>query len=431
MEPQGTVKVPSKPHVPTAVPALVALAVVVALSLAMFGWTIYLMRSTSQRSATLVNDSLQSVRLVDDLRYRITRLEIHAGDYEQTRERVLRELQEYKPLVHHPAEAAELARLRELVARGLEINQTAPERAVWFERIQGSLERLVEINARAAERTLAEIESTSHTALVGQLAAAIVVLLAASIVASMLYRVLARQRVRVEEDLQALVERNSDLAAFAGRTAHDLRGPLTPIRGYAELLAAGTADVSKAATRIRSSAERIAHILDDLMMLSTSGTLPPGEAEVGQSVRDVLADLAGQLAGATTNVSAEDCRVACASGALYQILQNLVGNACKYRSPDRALEITIECRRRDDEVALVVADNGIGMAPEAVRRAFEPYYRAAPTSEIPGAGLGLSIVRRMVEALGGRCALSSELGKGTRVEMFLPRADVVPDAPAA
>lgn len=402
----------------TALPALVALALIVALSLAMFAWTSALMRSTTRHSAMLVNIQLRSVELLDSIRYHVDHLEAGTADRDAARAAIARDLQEYAPLIREPGEIIEFAKLR----AGLEQALQGDGGGVDEERIGRSLQRLVEINERAARHTLAEIDDMDDTARIGQLIAAVVLLLAASIVASVLYRVLARQRARVEESINALEERNSDLAAFVGRTAHDLRGPLTPIRGYAELLAAGSADVTKAATRIRASAERIASILDDLMVLSTSGNLPSGSADIGQVIRDVLADLADQLSGVATRVNVENCQVACASGVLYQILHNLIGNSCKYRSADRPLEVEIDCHSRNREVRVVVTDNGIGMTAEAIERAFEPFYRAGGTSEIPGVGLGLSIVKRMVDALGGRCTLSSEVGRGTRIELILPRA---------
>jgi signal transduction histidine kinase len=409
-------------------PALVALAVVVALCLAMFGWTTYLLRDTSNHSTMLVNIQLRSVELLDDIRFNVTRLQAGKIDRVKARDNILSDLNEYAPLIRDPAEIVEFVKLRVRLEHSLERPFLDVEQVIEQDRIQRSLERLVDINDRAARRTLAEIEQTGDTALVAHLIAAVVVLVAAGIIASMLYRVLSRQRARVEQDLQALENRNSDLTAFVGRTAHDLRGPLTPIRGYADLLATGGADSAKAAVRIRAAAERMSTILDELMVLATTGMLRPGETDVVHVVRDVLADLSEDLDGASTLVSADECHAGCAPGAMYQMLHNLVSNSCKYRSPERELELAIECRRQGDEISVAVRDNGIGMTPEAVERAFEPYYRVNGSTAIARTGLGLSIVQRMSEALGGSCTLSSELGKGTRVELRLPRAHPPVDA---
>lgn len=422
MEPLGAVKATRKPRVFTALPALVALGVVVALSLAVFGWTSYLMRDATRHSTMLVDIQLRSVELLDDIRYNLMQVEAGTTDRVAARDAILRDLHEYAPLIREPSEVVEFVKLRVRIEQGLGMPFMAPDRMIGHDRIQRTLERLVAINERAARRNLAEVEETGETAFIGQMIAAVAMLVAASIVASVLYRVLAKRHARVEQDFQALEDRNSDLTAFVGRTAHDLRGPLTPIRGYAELLAAGSADGTKAAARIQSAAERISSILDELMMLATTGTLRPGDTDVVQVIRDVLADLPIELAGATTSVSADECRVPCAPGAMYQIVHNLVGNSCKYRSPERPLEVAIECRARGDMIVISVCDNGVGMSPEAVEHAFEPYYRASPSSSIAGTGLGLSIVKRMTEALGGTCKLTSEVGKGTRVELRLPRA---------
>ena len=436
MDVLGAVREAWNPRVPSAGPAIVALAMVVAIALAMFGSSIYWMHRTGDEGASLVHNSLRSVELVDDLRYKVARLEAE-GDgpkRDKLKRHVVGALGRYTPLATQPEETAELARLTRLLGRVFALDAADPERRVRFEQVQGSLERLVEINARTANRTIEGIRRSSHAAVLGQVLAAILSLFAASVVGWLLYRVLARQRARVEHELVTLEERNSDLNAFVGRTAHDLRAPLTPIRGYADLLVAGSGDVTKAAERIRTSAARMADMLDDLTMLSTSGTLPAGESDVAPVIREVLVELATDLEGAKTSLVIEECRVACAPGVLCQILQNIVTNACKYRSPERTLVIQIETRCEGDTVAIAITDNGIGMTPETLAHAFEARYRAQSVGDVRGAGLGLSIVKRMVDVAGGSCTLTSELGRGTRFHMRLPASRPVfasNSAPAA
>ncbi|HEY1905734.1 MAG TPA: ATP-binding protein, partial [Myxococcaceae bacterium] len=96
-----------------------------------------------------------------------------------------------------------------------------------------------------------------------------------------------------------------------------------------------------------------------------------------------------------------------------------MGNALKYRSPDRPCRLEITTRIESRWVTLAVVDNGRGMEAAAVERAFEPFFRG--TSEGTGHGLGLAIVDSYLRALGGSVQLRSELGAGTRVWLRLPR----------
>jgi two-component system, OmpR family, sensor kinase len=362
------------------------------------------------------------VQLVDDLRHQVMRLEVEpASSRSEIERRIEADLRLYAPLATAPSEATELVRLRGQLAHVLQLPSDAPDRAARFDQVHTSLARLVEINTAQANLTTAEIDRVHRSALLVRLISVLLTIAAASVVATVLLRVLRRQRALVQADIEQLSERNKDLTEFVGRTAHDLRGPLTPIRGYADLLAAGSADVAKAAARIRTSAERMSDILEDLVMLSTSGTLPPGEVDVAPLTREVLSDLATELAGAHTKTVLEDCRAAVAPSVLRQILHNLVSNACKYRDPTRELELEIAGRCRPDHIEIVISDNGLGMSPEVAAHVFEPYYRAPRTREIPGFGLGLSIVKRMLQAVGGTCQLDSELGRGTRFVLHVPR----------
>jgi signal transduction histidine kinase len=118
-------------------------------------------------------------------------------------------------------------------------------------------------------------------------------------------------------------------------------------------------------------------------------------------------------------VEIQDAIVACAPEVLGQILRNVLGNALKYRAADRPCRLEITTRVESRWVTLAAADNGRGMEPGAVERAFEPFFRG--TSEGTGHGLGLAIVDSYLRALGGSVQLRSELGAGTWVRLRLPR----------
>jgi signal transduction histidine kinase len=332
-------------------------------------------------------------------------------------------LHAYEPLATNPGELEELERLRVVLGDVLSRPASTLELAGRFEHLQSSLERLSEINARAVHHADEQNEASHRNTLVAQIIAALVTLGAAGVIAAALSRVMRRQRWLLARGVERLYERNRDLAAFASRTAHDLRAPLSPMRGYADLLAFGApVDNAKVAERIRKAVERMSALIEDLLALSLSGQVQPGETEVAPLVREVVAELAPALSDAGVVTSLEDCRAACPPAALHRILVNLLENASKYRSPARRLSVRIDARRIDSQIELAVEDNGRGMAPAAVARAFEPFYRAPEVQSQPGSGLGLSIVQRTIDSLEGTCELTSDLDRGTRIVIRVPAA---------
>ena len=250
---------------------------------------------------------------------------------------------------------------------------------------------------------------------------AITIVLAA-VVAMALLRALRRQRELVTAHLKELDEKNRELAAFASRVAHDLRGPLNPLRGYSDLLQLhGDEEVRESARRIGRAVERMSGMIEDMLGLSVEGKPRPGSVAVAPVVREVLDELGDQLAGAEVTMDLGDVVTACSAGVLGQVLANVVGNAAKYRAPERKLALRVVARRSNGAVEITVSDNGIGMDAETVAHAFEPLYRA-PGASSPGHGLGLSIVQRTLSAVGGSVDLASTRGQGTRVTLRVPAA---------
>ena len=105
-----------------------------------------------------------------------------------------------------------------------------------------------------------------------------------------------------------------------------------------------------------------------------------------------------------------------------QVLANLVANAVKFVPPERTPEVRILAEPRDGQVRLWVEDNGIGIAPEHHERIFRVFERLHRAIEYPGTGIGLAIVRKAMERMGGRSGVVSEPGRGSRFWIELPRA---------
>jgi signal transduction histidine kinase len=230
----------------------------------------------------------------------------------------------------------------------------------------------------------------------------------------------ARELIRAEAANRA----KNDLIATI---SHDLRTPLHSIIGYADLLEIGVCgEIGKQGRdyvrRIRSSAEHQVHLIDQLLTFSR---LEAGGLELRPREVDVAA--VAEEVGAIVEPLAEQAGLAlrvCARGplvlstdpdALRQIVLNLATNAVKYT---RAGEVRLEAAPDGAGAAIRVIDTGIGIAPEHLSRIFEPFWQVERVGR--GAGLGLSIVRRLARSLGGDIRVSSHPDQGSTFTLHLP-----------
>lgn len=390
----------------------------------------------ARRTSDLVDDAMRSIDLVHELRHGAARLadkDLSADQRKALTERLAADTEEYDPLANYGGERQEwghfrdsLVRLRHLISA----NERADVDALVAE-IGDSAKSLIAINRVAARRLAGEIRTSQQQGLLTDLVVGlftIAIILGISIARQ---RAFARERTLqgenlalVEENLALVEERNRELDAFAGRAAHDLRAPLNPIRGYADLifLDGDTPEETRTmAGKIRLAVDRMAHVVEDMLELSRSGQPAPGRAFVAQVCAEVTDELSPELYQVSLSTRIETAEAAAiAPSALGQILRNIITNAIKYRSPLRPLTIAIGAEAADDEIVISVEDNGIGMDPESARHAFEPLFRAR--SELAGYGLGLAIVERIARSVGGSCELSSRTDHGTRVTVRLARA---------
>lgn len=223
-----------------------------------------------------------------------------------------------------------------------------------------------------------------------------------------------------------------ELARFAHTVAHDLKGPITVMSGYAEfidhLLEQAEVDEARSLlSRMLNASRRLAEYTDGLLAYAQAPVhdtfVPVDLAAVANWVEALLAPTLS-AAGASLEVAAGLPSVRGHEAGLQQVLLNLVGNAVKYRDPSRDLrvEITARCETEGlvEVVEVVVRDNGTGIRPQDRDRVFEPGARGASPS--PGLGLGLAVVRQVVESHRGRIWVGDADGGGTDVHFTLPRA---------
>ena len=235
---------------------------------------------------------------------------------------------------------------------------------------------------------------------------------------------------------EALLRTKRELVA---NVSHELRTPLAAIRGYTESLLMDGRDDGEARRAslavIHREAEHLSRLIDDLFLLSTTeaGALsldlgPVWLAEVVEEVADNVRPVAWGERKVTVVTDVDpDLPAAWADrGRVTQVLANLVRNAVRH-TPEGGL-VSLRAERRDDRVLVTVEDTGVGIRPDQLPRVFERFSRGdnAPdqvgggSGALRGAGLGLAIVRELVEAMGGAVSAESRVGRGSRFRFTLP-----------
>lgn len=221
------------------------------------------------------------------------------------------------------------------------------------------------------------------------------------------------------------------LRQFLADASHELRTPVTSIRGYAELFRRGAAtrpsDLERSMRRIEEESVRMGVLVDDLLLLARLDQGRPLERnrfDLSELVADAAADAQAQAPDREVSVDldapvyvfGDDLR-------LHQVLGNLLQNALRYSPDDAPIEVTL--RRDAQQAVLTVTDHGDGIPPEHLAHIFDRFYRADPsrTRGSGGSGLGLTIVNSIVQAHGGEVAVSSEVGLGTTFTVRLTLAN--------
>jgi len=204
---------------------------------------------------------------------------------------------------------------------------------------------------------------------------------------------------------------------------------LTALQGFSELLATrpfAPSEVRRLAEIMRGEIERLGRIVSDFLDLARL------ERGLAPAIRRAILDPAPLITGAvelfrrtrTTHrlelhVEGALPRVDADADALDRVLKNLIGNALKYSPPGSC--VRVRARATDGVIAVDVDDEGPGIPAEERARVFEPYYRVRETAALgPGTGLGLSVVRSLVEAHGGTVRADAAPGVGTRMTVILP-----------
>jgi signal transduction histidine kinase/HAMP domain-containing protein len=226
---------------------------------------------------------------------------------------------------------------------------------------------------------------------------------------------------------------------FVAMASHELRSPLTSIKGFVELLDRSSENMSERQREfvdiIHRSTDRLVELVNDLLDVARIEAdrveIDRRPIDVGEAVREVVELMGPRLQEKNQHLGiylAPTLPLAFAdSGRVRQIVANLLTNAHLYTGEGGRIHIGVEPERA--WIQIVVADSGVGMTHEESERVFERFYRAADGARsVTGTGLGLSIVKSLVELHDGRITVESEPGRGTTFRVLLPAAIPGPES---
>ena len=224
-----------------------------------------------------------------------------------------------------------------------------------------------------------------------------------------------------------VAERTRELEAFSYSVSHDLRAPLRGIRSYADLLeedwgAALPPQAQHDLNRIRHGVKKMGQLIEDLLGLSmvTRAEMSFDTVDLLELVRGIWNDLEEKDPARHVKLFTSGDFTVSGDRALLEIaLRNLLDNAWKYTSKTPQAVVTVSALRRGGASWFVVADNGVGFDPSRADDLFEPFQRLHGESEFPGNGIGLAIVKRVIDRHGGQVKAAISAAGGAEFSFCL------------
>jgi light-regulated signal transduction histidine kinase (bacteriophytochrome) len=226
----------------------------------------------------------------------------------------------------------------------------------------------------------------------------------------------------------SLTESNSALEQFAYVASHDLQEPLRTMATYAQLLTRKyrgklDGDADQYLGFIVSASARMSALIQDLLTYArlTTEEERPSSIALDEDLEAALTHLNQAIEESGASVTHDPMpTLPVDRGQMVRLFQNLIGNAVKYRKPDRPSKVHISSEQKGAEWVFSIRDNGIGFDPKDAPAIFAPFKRLHTAEEYPGTGVGLAICRRIVQAQGGRIWAESQPGEGATFFFTLP-----------
>lgn len=248
---------------------------------------------------------------------------------------------------------------------------------------------------------------------------------------------LAKSLNTMAEELQLKIENLGQMdkvrTDFVANVSHELKTPLTSIRGFVETLEDGAINDKKTAQRfisiIKKHTDRLENIINDLLTLSeletSKGCIEKTEFDLKSLIDEITLGFGHALMvkqqNLTINSQGGDFKIKADRDGVEQIFVNLIDNAIKYTAEKGQIKVSL--LEQEKNIMVVVEDSGIGIPKKHLDRVFERFYRVdkARSRELGGTGLGLGIAKHIVLAHKGKIDIESEVNKGTKVFVALPK----------
>ncbi len=233
---------------------------------------------------------------------------------------------------------------------------------------------------------------------------------------------------RVQERTVELQRSNKELDQFAYIASHDLKAPLRAIDNLAGWIAEDAAALlppqsQEHFAKLKSRVRRMEKLLDDLLAYSRAGRHlhQPEWVDTEELVRDVTSLLAPP-SGFVLDVPAPLPKVFSERVPLETVLRNLIGNAIKHHEQPHAASVTISAQGEDGWIEFTIQDNGPGIEPQHHDRIFQVFQTLKPRDQVEGSGMGLAVVKKIIESRGGRIQVISQPGQGAAFCFTWPQA---------
>jgi two-component system, sensor histidine kinase and response regulator len=234
--------------------------------------------------------------------------------------------------------------------------------------------------------------------------------------------------VELQVKNKQLIKTNSDLDNFIYTASHDLKAPISNIEGLVEALKSDfpshNDDEKVLLNMITQSIERFkGTILDltDIVKIQNEDGSDLSDLEIDELIGEIKNDVKELIdhSNAVIKESLEVTHITFSRKNLRSILYNLISNAIKYQSPDRVPEVIVRTYLEDNNIVICVKDNGLGIKKEDIPKVFKMFKRLH--DHVEGTGIGMYIVKRMIDNYGGRIEVKSEVGKGSDFFVYFPQ----------
>jgi signal transduction histidine kinase len=240
---------------------------------------------------------------------------------------------------------------------------------------------------------------------------------------------LLQQSEQIAKQNTQLLQANEELRQFAYIASHDLKEPLRMIGSYTQIIGRIlnphlTDDTKRYFNYVNEGVTRLNHLLDAILQYATIGKSEeePTQIDLMDIVQICMMHLKVRIEESNTEIHCEPLPTVTATySLLVQLMQNLIGNAVKFRKPESLSIVLVSAQENEKEWVISVQDNGIGIPKEFQERIFVMFQRLHARTQYEGTGIGLSICQKIVQRLGGRIWLVSEPNQGATFYFTLPK----------